>query len=161
MVHPNLCRFLRVSALSWSMRNKTPPETMNTEPRTILSESAILLCDRRANHSSTSSLKKPPADQQLSKLLTSPPISRTLLLRNRRGLHFRPAALLAETLKSFACSTSVENGSAVADGRSIFGLMSLAAGAGSRLTFTACGKEAKEALEEVQRLFETDFALAY
>jgi phosphocarrier protein len=89
------------------------------------------------------------------------PFRRTLVLRNRLGLHHRPAMLLINTLKDFNCCVSAEVGGFAVDGRSIFGLLSLAAGPGSEFKFTAVGKDASAALDALQLLFETNFAAAY
>lgn len=86
---------------------------------------------------------------------------RILVLRNRHGLHHRPAMLLINTLKDFNCCISAEVGGYAVDGRSIFGLLSLAAGPGSEFTFTASGRDATAALDALQLLFETDFSAAY
>ena len=86
---------------------------------------------------------------------------RTLVLTNANGLHGRPAALVVTRLRDYACSITVENDGCVVDARSILGLLSLAAGPGSRLTFEASGKESEEALREMERLFRQNFAAAY
>lgn len=90
-----------------------------------------------------------------------PPITRALVLRNRLGLHARPAALLVKTLQDFQASVHVLCDGETANARSILGLLSLAAGYGSKLTFTASGPDAGSALEAVQHLFDTNFQEAY
>jgi phosphocarrier protein HPr len=89
------------------------------------------------------------------------PLQRTLLLQNRQGLHHRPAMLLINTIKEFNCSVSVEVDGFVVDGRNIIGLLSLAAGPGSKFAFTATGEDAIKALDALERLFERNFAAAY
>jgi phosphocarrier protein HPr len=89
------------------------------------------------------------------------PQRRTLLLQNRQGLHHRPAMLLIKTLKRFHSPVSVEVDGFIVDGRNILGLLSLAAGPGSKFTFTATGEDANEALDALQRVFEHNFAAAY
>jgi phosphotransferase system HPr (HPr) family protein len=69
--------------------------------------------------------------------------------------------LLVNTLKDFKCSVRVEVDGFTADSRDIFGLLSLAAGPGSKFTFTATGKDAGEALDALQRVFDCNFAAAY
>lgn len=88
-------------------------------------------------------------------------IRRTLVVTSTPGLHFRPAALLVRTLRSFACSITAENDGCVVDARSMLGLLSLAVGAGSPVTFQASGKEAAEAVQELERVFRSNFAEAY
>jgi len=92
---------------------------------------------------------------------TSPGITETFSLRNPHGLHARPAALLVRTLTEFDCIITVECGGYSVNGRSILGLLCLAAGYGSRLTFIARGREASRALAAVKNLFATNFENAY
>ena len=104
--------------------------------------------------SSASSRLKPPEE-------TSAGITETFTLHNPHGLHARPAAFLLWTLMKFDCTVSVECGGHAVNGRSILGLMSLAAGYESRLTFTADGREASWALAATKDLFGTNFEGAY
>ena len=110
------------------------------------------------------SLGAPLADIRGGRWLAIEPgnksLCRTFVLKNRRGLHCRPAALLINKLRGFACEMTVENNGTVVDARSILGILSLAAGYESKLTFRASGTEAAPALEEVQRLFETNLVEA-
>lgn len=92
---------------------------------------------------------------------TSADMTQTFTLRNPHGLHARPAALLVRTLMEFDCTVTVECGGYSVNGRSILGLMSLAAGYGSRLKFMARGREATRALAAVKDLFGTNFEGAY
>jgi phosphocarrier protein HPr len=85
----------------------------------------------------------------------------TFAMTNRKGLHARPCALLVKMLRPFACEVKVENNEATASGNSILGLMALAAGYESKLTFIITGSEAARAMAAVQRLFETRFEEAY
>ncbi len=90
-----------------------------------------------------------------------PILRQTFAMTNRNGLHARPCALLAKTLRPFACAVKVEANGAIASGNSILGLMSLAVGFESKLTFTITGREAARAMAAVQRLFDTQFEEAY
>ena len=97
--------------------------------------------------------------------LSSPPASseirRSLVLLSHFGLHCRPAALLVRTLEEFNCQVSVEVSGIVVNGRSVLGLLSLAAGYGTRLTFVVSGPQAGEAMAAIQRLFDDNFSDAY
>ena len=88
-------------------------------------------------------------------------LRQTFTMTNRNGLHARPCALLVKTLRPFACEVEVEHDDATASGNSILGLMALAAGFESKLTFIISGSEAARAMAAVQRLFETQFEAAY
>ena len=90
-----------------------------------------------------------------------PALRRTFVMTNRHGLHARPCAVLIRTLQPFACEIKIECGEATANGNSILGVMSLAAGYGSKLTFTISGSKATGAMAAVQQLFETQFEKAY
>ena len=86
-----------------------------------------------------------------------PPLSRTLVICNQRGLHARAAAKFVKLAETFsACVTVRKNGSAVA-GRSIMGLMMLGAGQGSAVTVEAEGWDAREALDALAGLVEAGF----
>jgi phosphocarrier protein len=88
-------------------------------------------------------------------------ITRTLVLENRLGLHARPSALLVKRVQEFRAQVQVACEGELANGRSILGLLSLAAGYGSKLTFTVSGPDAASAMEAIQRLFDTNFEEAY
>ena len=90
-----------------------------------------------------------------------PTLRQTFTMTNCKGLHARPCALLVKTLRHLACDVTVESGDATASGHSILGLMALAAGFGSKLTFVITGSKAARAMGAVQRLFDTQFEEAY
>ncbi len=102
----------------------------------------------------TAPLKAPPGKT------TPASVTATFTLFNRLGLHARAAALLLKTLRPFECEVTVERGHYRVNCKSICGLMSLAAGYGSRLTFTAKGPDAPQAMEALQELFDTQFGPA-
>jgi phosphotransferase system HPr (HPr) family protein len=86
-----------------------------------------------------------------------PEVKRTFIVQHLNGIHARPAALLASTLQNYRCRVLAECGGCSANPRSIFGLLTLAAGCGSKMTFTATGKDAVAALNEVEQLFKSNF----
>jgi phosphocarrier protein HPr len=90
-----------------------------------------------------------------------PTMTRAFTLLNPLGLHARPAALLVKTLAHYDCDVTVTADGYTANGRSLLGLLSLAAGYGTKLRFIATGPEAGQALEAVRRLFEHRFQEAY
>ena len=80
-----------------------------------------------------------------------------LEIRNRLGLHARAAALLVQTASQFDAElTIIKDGQAV-NGRSIMGIMMLAAEQGSRIEVEARGRQAAEALEAIRRLVDARF----
>lgn len=76
-------------------------------------------------------------------------------------MHARPSAVLVKALARFESEVTVECHSAQVSAKSILGIMSLAAGYNSELTFQAVGRDAHKALATVQDLFETQFSEAY
>ena len=79
---------------------------------------------------------------------------------NRAGLHARPAAALVKLAGGFKAEIHVEKDGLQVNGKSIMGVLMLAAEQGSNLRFTAVGPDADEALEAltdlVRRGFEED-----
>src|ERR1051325_291744 len=76
------------------------------------------------------------------------------------GMHARPCAMLIKALRPFSCTVMVQCGDHFADARSILGLLSLAAGCHSKLTFTVTGNDTVKALAAVRHLFENSFSQA-
>lgn len=79
------------------------------------------------------------------------------VVKNRLGLHARPAALFVQTTTRFKCSVKVRKGDQEVDGKSIMGLMLLAAEEGSKVMITANGPDEAGVLEALQNLFDTRF----
>jgi len=84
-------------------------------------------------------------------------VSSSFVLELEHGLHARPCAMLVQTLQRYSVVAEVEVNGEKASGKSILGLMALAAGQGSKMTFTLVGENAFEAMGEVERLFESHF----
>jgi phosphocarrier protein len=78
-------------------------------------------------------------------------------IANKLGIHARPAALFVKTANRFACDIFVEKDGEKVNGKSIMGLMMLAAGPGSRLTVHAQGHDASQALAEIETLIKRKF----
>ena len=84
-------------------------------------------------------------------------LEKGFLIRNKLGLHARPAALFVRTANRFQCDIFVQKGKQKVNGKSIMGVMMLAAGPGSRVTITARGADAAQAMEEFEKLIEGNF----
>lgn len=80
-----------------------------------------------------------------------------LTVTNKMGIHARPAAMIVRVANKYEAELEVEKDGEAVNGKSIMGLMMLAAGSGSQLRLTASGKDADKALEEMQELFERKF----
>jgi phosphocarrier protein len=86
-----------------------------------------------------------------------PSTSKDLTIENRNGLHARPAALFVKTSSRFRSEVWVEKDGEKVNGKSIMGLMMLAAGKGSVLRVTAEGDDASLLMQELEHLISTRF----
>jgi len=82
---------------------------------------------------------------------------REVEIRNQYGIHARPAAMLVKTASRFQSDITVAKGDNKVSGKSIMGLMTLEAGLGVKLTIMAEGRDAEQALDAIQALFEQKF----
>jgi phosphocarrier protein HPr len=82
---------------------------------------------------------------------------RHLLIHNKRGLHARAAAKLVTAAERFGATIDVAKDGQTVSARSIMGLMMLGAGQGSKVTVSAEGWDAKEAIDAVASLIEAGF----
>ncbi|MDD5261357.1 MAG: HPr family phosphocarrier protein [Methylacidiphilales bacterium] len=80
-----------------------------------------------------------------------------MVILNKLGLHARPAAMFVRVANRFPCEITVEKDGEEVNGKSIMGLMMLAAGCGSRLKVIAAGDEAPQALKELEELIQRKF----
>ena len=79
------------------------------------------------------------------------------IIRNKLGLHARPAALFVQLANRFKCEVEVVKGHERVNGKSIMGIMTLAAGNGAPITVRTTGEDALEALTEIAGLIENNF----
>jgi phosphocarrier protein HPr len=82
---------------------------------------------------------------------------RTFTIQNKRGLHARAAAKFAATANAFECEIEVERNGQSVPGRSIMGLMMLAASTGTEITVRAQGDDAGAALDAIEALITGKF----
>jgi phosphocarrier protein len=76
---------------------------------------------------------------------------------NKLGIHARPAALFVKTANRFRSDIFIEKDGEQINGKSIMGLLMLAAGPGSKLTLHAEGADASAALGELESLIKRKF----
>jgi phosphocarrier protein len=81
----------------------------------------------------------------------------SLQIRNKLGLHARAAAMLVQTANRFDAEVTVAKDGQVVNGRSIMGVMMLAAEQGSEISVTTSGPQAAEALAAIRALVEAGF----
>ena len=82
---------------------------------------------------------------------------RDLIIGNKLGLHARPAAMFVRVSNRFSSDILVEKDGEEINGKSIMGLMLLAAGCGSRLKVTATGDDANEMIKALEELIARKF----
>jgi len=80
-----------------------------------------------------------------------------LKVKNKLGLHARPAAKLVEATKKYNCEITISKNDMKINAKSIMGVMMLAAEEGSVLVISAEGENSEDALKEVATLFEQRF----
>jgi len=80
-----------------------------------------------------------------------------LTVSNKMGIHARPAAMIVRVANKYSADVLVEKDDEQVNGKSIMGLMMLAAGSGSVLRFTAAGDDAEDMLKEMEGLFKRKF----
>ncbi len=80
-----------------------------------------------------------------------------IVIRNRLGLHARPAFRFAQVASSFQSEIRLIRSGEAVDGKSILEVLTLACPKGSRMAIRACGPDAKEAVEKLKALVDTGF----
>jgi len=91
---------------------------------------------------------------------TTPPgsaVVKELVVQNKIGIHARPAAMIVRITNKFKSEVFVEKDEEQVNGKSIMGLMMLAAGKGSKVKFLATGEDAQQMLTELEQLFARKF----
>jgi phosphocarrier protein len=84
-------------------------------------------------------------------------VVRELIVSNKLGLHARPAAMFVRVANRFGADILVEKDGEEINGKSIMGLMLLAAGCGSRLKVTVTGADANEMVTALEELIARKF----
>jgi phosphocarrier protein len=84
-------------------------------------------------------------------------LKKDFTVNNRLGLHARPASLFVKTTGRFQSDIKVVKDDHVIDGKSIMGLLMLAAGPGTILKIKIEGPDEEEALKAIQDLFNRKF----
>ena len=82
---------------------------------------------------------------------------RLVTIKNRAGIHARPAALLVQTAGRFASKIFLEKDGERVNGKSIMGIITLAATYNTPNRIIAEGADEKEAVDALARLFENKF----
>ena len=87
-------------------------------------------------------------------------IERQVSINNRAGLHTRPASMIVKVASRYDADFHIRMDGYEINGKSIIGVMTLAAERGSTLTLRFDGKDEADAADAVAELFETNFGEA-
>lgn len=80
-----------------------------------------------------------------------------VVVLNKQGIHARPSASFVKLAGKFSCQVFLEKDGELINGKSIMGLLMLAAGPGSRLRIICDGSDAQSALEQLAALIHGKF----
>lgn len=84
-------------------------------------------------------------------------VEKILTVKNRAGIHARPATLIAQMANKFTSEITLEKDSIVVNAKSIMGVITMAAGYNTTMTLKVEGPDESEAACAIENLFETKF----
>jgi phosphocarrier protein HPr len=84
-------------------------------------------------------------------------VEKSCTVRNKMGLHARPAALIVQTANKFPCEVTLVKDGQNVNGKSIMGVLMLAAAKGSIILVRAEGEEAQACADAISALFDKGF----
>lgn len=87
-------------------------------------------------------------------------VSRKVVVKNESGLHARPASVLVKTASKFKSEFFIKMYGYQVNGKSILGVMTLAAESGAEMELVFDGPDEEEALKAITELFENRFNVA-
>ncbi len=83
-------------------------------------------------------------------------IKKELVVKNKQGLHARPAAIFVQVANKFDARITVRRDAEEVNGKSIMGILMLGAEKGSLIIIEADGADAEKALEELEKIISTE-----
>ncbi len=83
-------------------------------------------------------------------------LKRRIKIKNPQGLHARPASVFVKIANKYEADVTVKKGGESVNGKSIMGLMTLAANQGSTLEIEVSGPDADKAMEELEKFLSND-----
>jgi phosphocarrier protein HPr len=86
-------------------------------------------------------------------------VKKTVTVKNEAGLHARPSSTLVKTASKYDSDFYISMYGYKVNGKSILGVMTLAAECGAEMELILEGRDEKEALDEISKLFENKFEL--
>jgi phosphocarrier protein len=84
-------------------------------------------------------------------------IEQMVTIKNRAGIHARPAALIVQSANKFKSNIYIEKDGDRINGKSIMGIITLGAGYNTNLKLIADGEDEQEAIQTLVRLFDSKF----
>ncbi|MGE3063354.1 MAG: HPr family phosphocarrier protein [bacterium] len=84
-------------------------------------------------------------------------LEKEIVVKNKLGIHARPAALLVKNAGQFESKIEIKRDDLIVDGKSIMGVMMLAAEQGATLIFSIDGTDEERAMKAISKLFEENF----
>ena len=93
----------------------------------------------------------------MTQVENSPTKTRDFTVTNKLGIHARPAALFVKITNKYEADVFVEKDGERINGKSIMGLMMLAAGPGAIITVEASGSDAELVLDKLAELINNKF----
>ena len=85
-------------------------------------------------------------------------VMRNVIVTNPQGLHARPAQLFAQIAMQFQSQIELVRDNVRVDGKSIMHMLTLGVVQGTQLTVEADGSDAKQAVDALVKLVQSDFA---
>ena len=79
-------------------------------------------------------------------------LEKKITIKNKSGLHARPAAVFVQIANKYDCEINVQKGKQKVNGKSIMGIMMLAAEKGSKIIIVADGPDANDAILDLESL---------
>ncbi len=84
-------------------------------------------------------------------------VEKMLTVKNRAGIHARPAAIIAQTANKFQCEVTISRDDTEVNAKSIMGVITMAAGYNTVLKMVTNGPDETEAASAIEALFESKF----
>lgn len=88
-------------------------------------------------------------------------VEKNVIIKNKTGLHARPAAIFVQIANKFDSEITVRKGKQQVNGKSIMGILMLAAGQGQEVVIQAMGSDAESAVVELEKILLNDGAIGH
>lgn len=84
-------------------------------------------------------------------------VEKILTVKNRAGIHARPAAIIAQTANKFQCEINLTRDDTTVNAKSIMGVIAMGAGYNTQMTLICEGADESEAASVIEALFDSKF----